>query len=85
MIEYGILFFLNYQGLKKSFSLKKERIFLLTLLLTIFYAMIDEIHQTFVPTREGRLRDIGFDSLGAILAGAFLWRFGPNLLWKQKK
>jgi len=43
---------------------------------TMFYAASDEFHQTFVPSREGCVRDVMIDTSGA-LAGLFaLWLFG---------
>lgn len=38
------------------------------LAITIGYAMSDEYHQTFVPTRQGTAVDVLVDSAGAILA-----------------
>lgn len=39
-------------------------------ILTVAYAVSDEIHQTFVPTRVGSAWDVAIDSLGAATA---LW------------
>ena len=59
VIEYAILFVLYYRALKN-----KAAAFFLTLL----YAATDEIHQIFVPTREGKLRDAIIDAIGAGIA-----------------
>lgn len=75
MLEYGILFILNYRALKNPLP---------AFLLTIFYAFFDEIHQLFVPTREGRLRDVVFDSFGAAVAGGLLWKLKPIRRKKPK-
>lgn len=40
----------------------------LTLLLTLTFAVTDELHQALVPGRSSSVRDIGLDYLGAILA-----------------
>ena len=67
LIEYGILFLLWYFALyKKKYGLK------LAIFLSILYGMTDEWHQTFVPTREGRIRDVFIDSLGVILTWQIL-------------
>lgn len=58
--EYAILFWLVWRAGK---SLK------LSLAITILYALTDEWHQTFIPGREGTLRDVGFDTIG----GLFSW------------
>ena len=42
---------------------------LAALWVAVLYAATDEFHQTFVPTREGCLRDVFIDSTGAIAAG----------------
>lgn len=37
------------------------------LVLTLLYAISDELHQAFVPARRGRVEDIGIDLVGAII------------------
>lgn len=65
IIEYAILMFLNVmaitQNVRKIHYLKALR---LAFFCTIIYALSDEIHQTFVPTREGALRDVLIDAIG---------------------
>jgi VanZ family protein len=41
-------------------------------LLAAFYALTDEFHQLFVPGRGAMLKDVGIDSLGALI-GATLY------------
>ena len=67
IIEYGMLFFLIYWASKKTFSFSFWETILLSFVLTIIYGISDEIHQLFVPTREGRLRDVFIDAIGAFL------------------
>lgn len=57
--EYAILYWLVWRT-NKSFKL--------SLLLVVLFAFSDEWHQTFVPGREGTLRDVGFDSIGSLLS-----------------
>jgi VanZ family protein len=45
-----------------------------------FYAATDEFHQTFVPSREGCVRDVCIDTAGAAGGLALLWLFG---LWRK--
>jgi VanZ family protein len=47
-----------------------------TLWFAALYAATDEFHQTFVPSREGCLRDVIIDTTGAAVALVLLWRFG---------
>lgn len=65
-VEYGILFLLWKVALyKKPYGTK------LALVFSVIYAASDELHQTFVPTREGTLRDVFIDTLGI----TFFWLF----------
>ena len=48
----------------------------LTWALAVAYAASDEFHQSFVPTREGSLRDVGIDSTGALAALGLIWWWG---------
>jgi VanZ family protein len=41
-----------------------------------FYASTDEFHQTFVPSREGCIRDVCIDTAGAAAGLAALWLLG---------
>lgn len=68
LIEYMILYLLLFRAFNKTtkFSLKKK--FISSFFLAFFYAASDEFHQTFVPTREGRIRDVIIDTIGIILA-----------------
>lgn len=69
LIEYALLYFLLFRALYslkgKNFTLGHK--FLLAFIVSALYGLSDEIHQAFVPTREGRLRDVFIDSGGALL------------------
>jgi VanZ family protein len=43
--------------------------------LTTLYGISDEIHQLFVPGRNGRLTDVIIDASGALVMILLLWRF----------
>jgi VanZ family protein len=47
----------------------------------VAYAASDELHQTFVPSREGCFEDVLYDTAGALLGLLFLWRIGR---WRNK-
>ena len=67
MTEFGILFLLVLIPAVlfiKKLSLRTG----ITLLITLLYAVSDEIHQLFVPGRSGMLRDVVIDFLGALIA-----------------
>jgi VanZ family protein len=69
MFVYGVLYFLLARGVEMVVDQKKNpktRLFL-PVLIVLFYAMSDEMHQSFVPNRYATLRDVGYDILGTSL------------------
>jgi len=68
VVEYAILYWLTFRAISKEGKLIEKRSFTIALLFCFIYAMSDEWHQTFVPGREGTLRDVGFDTLGALFS-----------------
>lgn len=64
MIGYGIFYYLLVRAVKpKSLSA-----YVVIMIFCVFYAISDEIHQSFVPGRTATLMDVGFDSLGASIS-----------------
>lgn len=68
--EYLILGLLIY-NMFKHFNI--NNIIICTLLLCIIYSCLDEIHQLFVPGRDGKILDCLIDGLGSII-GIFLYK-----------
>ena len=62
---YGLGYFLLFRALNGNF--------LLALILTVGYALSDETHQLFVPTRAFQIQDLMIDWSGAGLGGLILW------------
>lgn len=83
MIEYAILYFLLFRAFHSinNQQLTINNKFLLPLFLSILYAISDEIHQTFVPTREGKMRDILIDITGIV----FMYIYIKSYIKKVKK
>ncbi len=80
MIEYAVLFLLSYRAVNNTLKRKNAvNPFILAIVLTMAYAISDELHQSFVPTREGKARDVIIDALGAILAWVALKRLLPRV------
>jgi len=77
--EYFILMLLSLNYFKNLFLNNKARIFIFSGLLSLTYAFSDEFHQLFVYGREGKIRDVGFDLIGIILAGVIGW------FWMRRK
>lgn len=67
MIEYGFLYYLWFRALHQTNIIPKKHALLVAILFTVFYATTDEFHQTLVPTREGKLRDVLIDSAGMLI------------------
>lgn len=84
IIEYAILFFLYVRGLRYPAGIAPWR-YTAAFVLTVVYAISDEVHQTLVPTREGALRDVIIDAIGALLAWATLTQLLHTLPAKLKK
>ena len=66
MIEYAILFFLVFRAFH-SLRYSTELSSLLSVLWSVIFATTDEVHQLFVATRQGRIRDIFIDLAGIII------------------
>jgi VanZ family protein len=66
MAEYAVLYVLLWQALR-------ARSLGLPWVLSMLYAISDEVHQTFVPGRNGWYVDVIIDSTGALLAALALW------------
>ncbi len=72
--EYGVLAFLLWRAISKERGWPAWPSLSGAFSVSLLYAISDEFHQTFVPGRTGRLTDVGFDVLGALLAlGLVRW------------
>jgi VanZ family protein len=67
---YAILTVLLFRALQIHITHKGHAV-LTAAVLAVLYAFSDEWHQTFVPGREGTLRDVGIDAIGAV--GMSMW------------
>ena len=70
MAEYGVLTVLLFNALRIH-TRRNARALLIATMVAVLYALSDEWHQTFVPGREGSLRDVTIDALGVV--GMSLW------------
>lgn len=62
LVEYAILFFLWVRFL---LLMRVHKAFIFAFIATVLYAGSDELHQMFIPTREGMFRDVLVDTIGA--------------------
>ncbi|MBI4153552.1 VanZ family protein [Candidatus Woesebacteria bacterium] len=77
IIEYAIFTVLIYRALKES-GVKKYNAGLVAILISVIYGATDEYHQSFTPGREPRVRDVFFDTIGAILVVYYIWNLLPK-------
>src|SRR5215212_11415258 len=64
--EYAILAFLAARAFRNSFNMVAGRWLLLSVLLVVIYALLDEYHQSFVPSRTASLGDSFIDMMGGL-------------------
>ncbi|MBA3284596.1 MAG: VanZ family protein [Nitrosopumilus sp.] len=69
VVMYAVLYFLVFRAF---YSLQKTgkpttQTYVLAVVISILYGASDELHQTFVPTRTGTVRDVFIDTLGIVL------------------
>jgi VanZ family protein len=60
-------------------SLRSFRNYQNAIIFGILYAISDEIHQTFVPTRTGSVYDVLLDTFAIFLTFLLIWRFKKYL------
>lgn len=65
--EYGVLAFLASRAfVTSSFALIRRHWFLWGILLVLLYSLMDEFHQSFVPSRSGSIYDSVIDVVGGL-------------------
>lgn len=70
IIEYGLFGLLLARAFENSpaqFMFSKNKILILTIIISCLYGITDEIHQAFVPGRESSVWDVLFDTVGAFI------------------
>jgi VanZ family protein len=77
--EYAIMAALAARAFRTSSrELLRTHWFVMSLLMVVGYALSDEFHQSFYPTRTASIYDSMIDSLGGLAALTFIW-------WRQKR
>ena len=79
MSGYALLAALFWRALnpdKKNLLAWSPTVARTAFLLTVLYAGTDELHQCFVPTRDGQVTDVLIDSCGAFAALLAIWVAG---------
>lgn len=85
LVEYSILFTLLYRAFTNTTKFSKKQAALISFFIIVAYGISDEYHQSFTPGREPKLRDVGFDAAGGLLAYLAIWRYLPRAPERLKK
>jgi VanZ family protein len=79
MTEYAILAGLTARAFRtSSLEFLSRRWFWLSLVMVAAYSLSDEVHQMFVPTRGGSIRDVMIDTVGGLIGLVLVW------LWQRR-
>ena len=71
--EFGVFSIAVFHGVRAERHGWRISWALITLLIAVCYAGLDEWHQSFVPLREAKFRDVLIDATGAVLAQVLVW------------
>jgi len=82
IIEYAVLYTLVVRAAYRTSDVRqKKSVSLCAYLITVLYAVSDELHQSFVPSRTPQPRDVIIDAIGA----GFVWYYLSVQLPKAPK
>ena len=76
--EHGILTCLSVAVLRRVTQWNLRQCVVAALAFTVLFAISDEWHQTFVPGRDGCVRDVFIDSAGALVAAVAILSNGAR-------
>lgn len=84
---YAVLGLLSVRAIERRSASAAPKIVLISLLLVLLIAALDETNQSFSSTRSGSLWDVGLDLLGGSMAivAALLLRQAGRFLRKTKR
>ncbi len=79
---YFLLALLIYWAISKTVSIRKRNLVIMTFLLTVHFATVDELNQSFTPERTPYIFDVLIDAAGALAALLCVigWSF-----WKKRR
>ena len=89
LTEYALLAALWYRAFVGARRLRPWRAAAIAFAISLVWAILDEVHQSFEPSRTASIRDVAIDSIGALLAvvvATLGWRIAVDrtttvLLW----
>jgi VanZ family protein len=71
--EFGVFSVAIFHGVRAGRAGWQFTWAITTLVIAVAYASLDEWHQSFVPLRDARFRDVAIDAFGAVLAQSLVW------------
>jgi len=77
IFEYAVLATFIYRALLNE-GITKKRAGIWAVLLVILYGASDEFHQSFIPGRQSRMRDVAIDGFGGALGVYLIWKILPK-------
>ena len=77
VIEYAVFAALIYRALRST-GVKRENAGIYAIFIALLYGVTDEFHQSYTPGREPRVRDVVFDTIGAIASIYSIWNLLPK-------
>ncbi|PYK29233.1 MAG: hypothetical protein DME57_11150 [Verrucomicrobia bacterium] len=85
LAEYAILAALLWRAGRRigTWTTKMSILFAMTLLVCAVFAVSDEFHQSFVPTRTSSIHDVWIDICGALLGLTICIAFGSRQAVKE--
>ncbi len=84
-LAYSFLSLLAWRGAmgeKRPLPPHKTKPFLTAFVITLLYAISDEFHQSFIPTRHGQPLDVLIDTVGGLTMLLLLYYWSG---WKTRK
>jgi VanZ family protein len=79
-VEYAVLAWLFWRAFRHAMGIAPRtwsgRVAFLAWFFATLYAVTDEWHQGFVPTRQGSVGDVMLDSFGAAMGVGLIWVIG---------
>ncbi len=81
---YFLLTLLGYWAFRGSFGMERAHALRWAIASSLLRAIIDEIHQAFVPGRTGTIVDVGIDAIGIGIAAWLIYRRQPKRLTSRR-
>jgi VanZ family protein len=78
LVEYAVLAILWFRALRGERRLAAPASAWMALLVSVAWAVLDELHQSTVPSRTASAADVVIDAVGAALALLTLWLNGAR-------